>query len=319
MKPAPVQHAMPSSDFLDLRQRAQERLRDEGRTAAAAAAASAGFADGRLGDNPRRLLHELEVYQVELELQNEQLEAARAWIEAALASYTELFDYAPVPYMTLSRLGVIIDTNLAGARLLGVERARMLDKRLERFVVEADRQRLTACLKTVFTTAGDALCELALVASDGALRTVEMRATLSNKGDSCRAMLIDVTERSAHARHMARRGDVFSLAQDGIGILDHDGIVVDVNHAFAEMTGYSHAQIVGQHANVLLCDSASPAREATIARALAASGNWRGAVLLRHRDGATYSVINDISPMRDSWGKEHFVSRLIRPAAPPAA
>lgn len=316
MKPAPLQQAAP--DLLDLRQRAEERLLDDGR-ASAASAAAAGRADlGRLSDNPRRLLHELEVYQVELALQSEQLEAARAWIEAALASYTELYDYAPVPYLTLNRFGVVMESNLAGARLLGIERARVLDKRLERFVVEADRQRITACLKTVFTTANDALCELALVTSEGAVRTVEMRATLSNKGDTCRAVLIDVSERSAHARHMARLGDVFSLAREGMFITDHDGSVVDVNLAFIDLTGYSRAQIVGKHAGVLLCESQAPAREATIARALAATGNWRGEVLLRHRDGSSHPVIKDISSMRDSWGTAHYVSRLIRPAAPPA-
>jgi PAS domain S-box-containing protein len=258
---------MPKPDFIDLRQRAQERLHEDGRAEGASATAAVGIDLGRVVDNPRRLLNELEVYQIELELQNEQLEAARAWIEAALASYTELYDYAPVPYLTLNRFGVIMESNLAGARLLGIERARVLDKRLERFVVEADRQRFTACIKTVFTTANDALCELALVNSEGTVRTVEMRATLSNKGDTCRAVLIDVSERSAHARHMARLGDVFSLAHEAMFITDHDGSVVDVNLAFIDLTGYSRAQIVGKHASVLLCESQSPAREATIARA----------------------------------------------------
>ena len=316
MKPAP-QHA-PSADLIDLRERAQERMREQRNGNAAPAAAHKVAETARLADNPRRLLHELEVYQVELELQNEQLEAARAWIEAALASYTELYDYAPVPYLSLSRLGVIVETNLAGARLVGIERARMLDKRLERFIVETDRHRVAACLKTVFTTAVDALCEVALVTSDGGRRTVEMRAALANNGDTCRVVLIDVSERSAHARHMARLGDVFSHAREAMCISDNDGIVVDVNQAFTEMSGYARVQVVGQPARMLRCDGdansggEAPTRDATVARALATAGSWRGVARHRHRDGATYLVLEDISTLRDSWGAQLQVARFLR-------
>src|SRR4051812_19500692 len=86
--------------------------------------------------DPLRLLHELQVHQVELEMQNEQLEASRAWVEAALASYTELFDFAPLPYFTLDRNGAIVEVNLAGASLLGSVRARLLDRRFGMFVAE---------------------------------------------------------------------------------------------------------------------------------------------------------------------------------------
>lgn len=306
MKSASVQPA-PSADLIDLRERAQERLREQRRAGPAPAAPAATTA--QLADNPRRLLHELEVYQVELELQNEQLEAARAWIEAALASYTELYDYAPVPYLTLSRLGVIVETNLAGARLLGIERARMLDKRLDRFIVDADRQRMAACLKAIFSTATDGLCELALITSDGSLRTVEMRAALANSGDICRAVLIDVSARSAHARHMARLGDVFSLAREAMCIRDDAGIIVDVNAAFTALSGYARTQVVGRHARMLRCESEAPVLEASVAHALASVGNWRGLARHRHRNGATYLVMEDISTLRDSWGASHHVAR----------
>ena len=74
-------------------------------------------------DRTRRLLHELEVHQIELEMQNEELRKSRAQAEAALARYTELYDFSPLAYFTLDRKGAILQTNLAGARLLGVERA----------------------------------------------------------------------------------------------------------------------------------------------------------------------------------------------------
>jgi PAS domain-containing protein len=70
-----------------------------------------------------RLLHELQVHQVELEMQHEQLTAARAEVAAGRARYADLYDFAPTAYLTLDREGAIRQTNLAGARLLGGERA----------------------------------------------------------------------------------------------------------------------------------------------------------------------------------------------------
>jgi len=76
-------------------------------------------------DETRRLLHELQVHQIELEMQNEELRSSRAQLETAVAGYTNLYDFAPAGYFTLDRNGEITQTNLVGARLLGLERAKL--------------------------------------------------------------------------------------------------------------------------------------------------------------------------------------------------
>jgi PAS domain-containing protein len=70
-----------------------------------------------------RLVHELEVHQIELEMQNEQLQHTRAQAETLLAQYTDLYDFAPTGYLTLDRDGAILAVNLTGARLIGIERS----------------------------------------------------------------------------------------------------------------------------------------------------------------------------------------------------
>src|SRR3954464_11523059 len=81
-----------------------------------------------------RLLTELEIHQVELEMQNEVLLATRAELETNLARYTLLFDFAPVGYVSLSPDGKIHEANLAAARLMGCERLRLIGRPLEKFV-----------------------------------------------------------------------------------------------------------------------------------------------------------------------------------------
>jgi PAS domain-containing protein len=65
----------------------------------------------------QRLLHELEVHQIELEMQNAELQRARVEVETALEKYTELYDFAPVGYCSIDRQGVIQEVNLTGATM----------------------------------------------------------------------------------------------------------------------------------------------------------------------------------------------------------
>ncbi|RSZ59709.1 PAS domain S-box protein [Massilia atriviolacea] len=288
----------------DLRMRAHERLYEQGRMPGNGAAHL---------DNPQRLVHELQVHQVELELQNEQLEAARAWIEAALASYIELFDFAPVAYFTLDRAGKIAEANLAGARLLGTERARVIDKRLGVFVAEADRGRLAACLKSLFATQSDAQCEVALAARDGGSRTVELRTTLSNNGETCRAVMIDVSRRSAGERRAQRLAQVFTRAPEAMFLSDQQGIISDVNDAFSALTGYAPEDVVGQHQRLLHCESRAAGLDQDVMRLLALHGSWRGAVRLRRSDGDVVELIQQIDVLPDDSGVQTWVTRFSRP------
>ena len=89
--------------------------------------------------DPRRLVHELEVHQIELELQNGALQAARHELEVGLARYTEFFDFAPIGYFVLASNGTIRELNLSGARLLGIDRKSLLGKRLAQFIDAGQR------------------------------------------------------------------------------------------------------------------------------------------------------------------------------------
>lgn len=297
----------PSPTLAGLRHDAQQRLRERGPAGDMLAPGGAGQAD-----NPQRLLHELQVHQVELQMQNEQLEAARAMIEATLASYTDLYDFAPVPYLTLDRSGVIAELNLAAARLIGVERARLLDKRLGNYVAVADRRRFAACLQLVFGTQADAHCEMVLITSDGARREVEVRASLAENGKDCRLVMIDVSARRGESRRLALLADVFAQAQEAMFITDVDGIIVDVNHAFCAGTGYAREQALGQHARLLRCERQAPGLGETILRALAIGGSWQGEVAHRHADGSVQVVVEHITSMLDADGARHCVSRFAR-------
>ncbi len=143
----------------------------------------------------RRLQHELEVHQIELEMQNEELQTALAANAAALERYTDLYDFAPLGYLTLDRTGTILAANLTVARLLGLDRSRLLGRRLALHLAEADRSVFHKFLETTFTSSLREGCEAAVPRPGAASRQVRFEAVVAEDGRECRAAVMDITER----------------------------------------------------------------------------------------------------------------------------
>ena len=83
----------------------------------------------------QRLVYELEVHQIELELQNEELQQVRSELESYLAQYTDLYDFAPVGYFTLDINGLILQVNLTGVQMLGMERTELVNQHFSRLLL----------------------------------------------------------------------------------------------------------------------------------------------------------------------------------------
>jgi len=169
----------------DLRRRAEERL----------SATKPESFSSRTGKEARRLLHELQVHQVELEMQNAELRQARDEVESALEMYTDLYDFAPVGYFILDRDTSIRSVNLTGAALFGMERALLVNRPFQLFVADASRHSFTSFLGKVFAGKTKEACELALlkVVNHQFFAQIEALACLS--GDKCRVAVIDITQR----------------------------------------------------------------------------------------------------------------------------
>ncbi len=176
-------------------------------------------------DEMLRLHHELEVHQIELEMQNDELRAAQAEIEAGLERYTDLFDFAPVGYFNLTADGTIQLANLTGAKLVQVERGQLVGRRFGALVAEADRPVFNRCLDAVFSTKNKQECELALEVAGGLSLTVLFEASLAPDGRECRAVLSDIT-----GIVMARREIAELLAQTKLDANTKAELLREVNH-----------------------------------------------------------------------------------------
>jgi PAS domain S-box-containing protein len=203
----------------------------------------------------KRLIHELDVYQIELDMQNDELRKAQAEIELSRTKYVDLYDFAPIGYFSFNQTGVILEANLTGAKMLGVERSILLGHPFISFVSPDCRNTFHLHMGRVFSTGTKETCELKIVEQNGASFYASLES-ISMKGEGnpiqCRSAIIDITERRQSEEVLmaseTRYRRLFETAQDGILILDADtGQISDVNPFLVQMLGYSHEDFLGKN------------------------------------------------------------------------
>ncbi len=149
----------------------------------------------RTNEETQRIVHELEVHQIELEMQNAELRQAREELEKVLGKCTDLYDFAPISYFTLDREGVISAVNLAGASLLAVQRSLLIGRSFELFVAATEHAAFNDFLNTVLTSSIKNSCEVALLNERNQTVIVLVEAMATASGQEFRLNLIDITER----------------------------------------------------------------------------------------------------------------------------
>ncbi len=143
-----------------------------------------------------RLVHELEVHQIELELQNEELKLARERSERIAHKYTCLYDFAPIGYFTLSKEGIILDLNLIGSKMLGKDRSNIKLKPLSRFIMEKDQPAFNCFLERAFKSEVKEVTDIMVIGLGNPPIYAELTAIVDEENqDHCLLTMMDITDR----------------------------------------------------------------------------------------------------------------------------
>jgi PAS domain S-box-containing protein len=162
-----------------------------------------------------RLIHELEVHQIELELQNEELQRAQAIIEDSRSRYAELYDFAPIGYFIFDKKGLIKDVNLTGAALLGVERRNLVGNPFNPFILPEDRNAFLGHRNEVCSTDTKHTCEITLARKNGttfyaSMESIALKDTEGNSAQ-CLSSVTDITERKRAEENVLRLNRLYSM------------------------------------------------------------------------------------------------------------
>jgi diguanylate cyclase (GGDEF)-like protein/PAS domain S-box-containing protein len=200
-----------------------------------------------------RILHELQVHQIELQMQNEEMGRAQAELDAARARYFDLYDLAPVGYCTVNEKGLILQANLTASTLLGVARGKLVKQLLTRFIFKEDHDIYYLYRKKLFDTGEPQTCELRMVNKNGTQFWAHIVAAAANDEDGAttiRIVMSDITERRQVEKKLMDSEEKFRMLAESspLAIMMHQGDRwIYANRAAEEISGYTEEELCGMH------------------------------------------------------------------------
>jgi len=252
------------------------------------------------------LLHELQVHQIELEMQNDELRRTLLVVEEMRDSYVDLYELAPVGYFTLTREGVINKLNLTGAALLGVDRKALLNRHFASFVTPEDGDLWHRYFQSMLKSDGRQYSELELLRSDGsrfhaslnALRSDDLLSSLGaddseystdqpNQSGLLRITITDLTEKKKIESKLRVAATVFD-SQEGITVTDAKGTILSVNQAFTDITGYTAKEVIGKNPRMLSSGLTDAVFYAAMWKSIHETGKWEGDIWNRRKNKDPY-------------------------------
>jgi len=220
-----------------LRIAAEARMREHASEVSSAASSSPDL---------QRLVYELQVHQIELEMQNEELRQAQVALEASRDRYIDLYEFSPVSYLTINTDGLIVESNLKAAKMLGVYRKDFINSRFAKFVTATDKDvwyRFALNMKGI--AAGDEKeFDLSLIGKEGTTINAHLHCLRLDEEDApemLRIALTDVTERRRMEETLREQEAFFRIiaenSEDFIAVLDLEGRRLYNNRAYARLLG----------------------------------------------------------------------------------
>ena len=241
-----------SQEFISLRRQAEKRLH-----------LKTGDVSGTNRDDLQKLIHELEVHQIELEIQNEELRRTQMELVETRDEYQALYDFAPVGYFTLNEKSLIKQVNLTGADLLGIQRTKLIGAKFTRFILPDFQDDFYFYCKQIFETGTKQTCDLKLLQPDGTsfyarLDSIAVKDK-TNSSKQIRIALTDITEEKRASGLLSdsekKLRQMFNQMVSASALTEvifnnngkpRDYRYIEVNPAFEVITGKKRSQVIGK-------------------------------------------------------------------------
>ncbi len=247
-----------------------------------------------------RLSHELQVHQIELQLRTEELERTRDEAEALAREYSDLYQAAPIGYVTLNPAGRITRVNLKARKILQLVTDQIVDRLLASFVAVEDLPAFDHLLSQLQEQGHAPVSQIKLNIEGDEPRILLVEGSGNQQGDDIRLCLLDITEHFKVETNARLAANVFEHTHEGIFITDLAGTILSVNDAFLKMSGFERAELVGQNARVLQSGRESAATFNDMWRSLEHEGYWVGEVWNRRKNGEAYAEQMTISAVMEN-------------------
>ena len=282
-----------------LRQQAEELLRATKRDVAAMPV-----------KDVQQLVHELQVHQIELEMQNDELRRAQIELEAARDRYVDLYDFSPVGHLTLDTHGTIVEANLRVGTMLGINRKDLIGQSVARFFASKDQDIFHRHCQAVLKTGTRRTCEVHLRKKIGAFSCVclESLADHDETGHIThwRTALLDSTERK-RAEEELRKSEtrLQAILENSPGMVflkDADGRYLLINRQFERAFHMTREQVVGKTDEAIFMPEQAAMFRANDLKVLQAGVALEFEEVSMHHDGPRTCIVSKF-PLYVGYGK----------------
>ncbi len=246
----------------------------------------------------QKLIHELNVHQIELEMQNEEFRHIQLELQETRDKYVDLYDFAPTGYFTLDRNSLIVDVNLAGSELLGSEKHRLIGAQFTAYISPDSQDAFHFHYREVLKTGIKGDCELKMLKADGTPFHAQLISMAVPEKDGnisqCRAAVIDITERKK-AKEKLRESEEFSSSllansPNPVIVINADNSLRYVNPALENLTGFTSTELMGRGIPYPWWPEEAQEEISKDFKALLYTGSWQFERLFQKKDGTRFWV-----------------------------
>jgi diguanylate cyclase (GGDEF)-like protein/PAS domain S-box-containing protein len=257
-------------------------------------------------EDDARLLHDLRVHQIELEMQNEELRNTQAVLSASRDRFSHLYNFSPVSYCTLDTKGIVLECNLTLCQLLNRERSELIGYPLGRNLPPED----VPILQDMFSNREPVVENTLRLRSHRKdtpmlhvlLRLQRLEKPIEGAGHWL-AAISDITSLHHLTEELRIKSAAIENTLEGVLITRADGKICFVNDAFEKTTGYTQQQVLGKNPNILHSGKHTAAFYQDMWQAIIKDGHWRGEVWNRRANGEIYPEWLSISSILDTHNK----------------
>jgi diguanylate cyclase (GGDEF)-like protein/PAS domain S-box-containing protein len=257
------------------------------------------------------LLHELQVHQIELEMQNEQLRQTQLALEESNDRYFDLYEFAPIGYLCISNHGLISELNWKATAMFGLGRKQLLKHRFAEFIVDEDKgrwQRQFANMKELVS--GEELSfDMRFTHNDGTMFYAGLNCMRmdSDEQTMMRVTLLDITPLKQSEVALRIASTIFE-SQEGMMVTNAKGTIIRVNQAFTNITGYSAEEAVGKNPRLLSSGRHDTDFYTVMWSSVKKKGYWAGNIWNKRKNGEIYPEYLTVTSVKD---KDDVVSNYV--------
>lgn len=238
--------------------------------------------------DPLKVLHELDTYQVELELQNKELQASNHKLVTEIEAHYRHYEIAPVGYLTLNDKGKILELNSTLATMLGVNKNSLLDSPFTNLIINTDQDIFYFYLQSLLEKKKPQSCQLRLYLKHDGPLWVKLDSMPDPKKSRFFLAISDISVLKQQEQDLHMAASVFHECTEGMMVTDAGVNIIKVNKAFTTITGYSAEEVLGKNPNILKSGKHNDIFYQSMWMVLNKQGQWQGEIWNRRKDGEIY-------------------------------